>query len=149
MLVYLDNCCYNRPFDDQNQMRIFLEAQAKMYIQDLVILGELDLAYSYMSVYENNDNTYENRKSIILDFFYNNASLFVDSDVSEKIEKHAEIIMKSGIKHKDAIHISCALEAKCDYFITTDDKVLKNYKGKDIIVRSPINFISDREGQNA
>ena len=148
MRIYLDNCCYNRPFDEQNQMRIFLEAQAKMYIQDLVILKKLDLVYSYMSVYENNDNPYENRRNIILDFF-NNASLFVDFDIWEIIEKRAEIIMNLGIKNKDAIHISCALEAKCDYFITTDDNVLKNYKENDIIVRSPINFISDWEGQNA
>jgi len=148
MLVYLDNCCYNRPFDNQSQIRIFLEAQAKMYIQDLIILKELGLAYSYMSVYENNDNPYENRKSIISDFF-NNALLFVDTDVSEIIEKRAEIIMNSGIKNKDAIHISCALEAKCDYFITTDDKVLKNYKRNDIIVCSPVNFVSDWEEQNA
>ncbi|MDR0796713.1 MAG: hypothetical protein LBE79_11815 [Tannerella sp.] len=27
MKVYLDNCSYNRPFDNQNQMRIYLETQ--------------------------------------------------------------------------------------------------------------------------
>lgn len=27
MRVYLDNCCYNRPYDDQSQMRIHLEAE--------------------------------------------------------------------------------------------------------------------------
>ena len=25
MKVYLDNCCYNRPYDDQSQLRISLE----------------------------------------------------------------------------------------------------------------------------
>jgi len=29
MKVYLDNCSYNRPFDDQSQMRIYLETQSK------------------------------------------------------------------------------------------------------------------------
>ena len=29
--VYLDNCCYNRPYDDQSQLRISLETQAKLY----------------------------------------------------------------------------------------------------------------------
>jgi len=37
MKIYLDNCCYNRPFDDQTQMRVFLESQAKIYIQTLVV----------------------------------------------------------------------------------------------------------------
>ena len=38
MRVYLDNCSYNRPYDDQSQMRIHLETQAKLYIQDIMML---------------------------------------------------------------------------------------------------------------
>jgi hypothetical protein len=34
--IYLHNCCYNRPFDDQDQVRIYLETQAKLYIQELI-----------------------------------------------------------------------------------------------------------------
>jgi hypothetical protein len=30
---YLDNCAYNRPFDDQTQVKIALETEAKRYIQ--------------------------------------------------------------------------------------------------------------------
>lgn len=36
MKIYLDNCCFNRPYDDQTQIRISLETQAKLYLQDLV-----------------------------------------------------------------------------------------------------------------
>jgi len=32
MKIYLDTCCYNRPFDDQNQLKIELESIAKLYI---------------------------------------------------------------------------------------------------------------------
>ena len=31
--VYLDNCCFNRPFDNQLQPRIRFETQAKLHIQ--------------------------------------------------------------------------------------------------------------------
>jgi len=34
--IYLDNCCFNRPYDDQKQLRIYLETQAKLHIQSLV-----------------------------------------------------------------------------------------------------------------
>jgi hypothetical protein len=34
--IYLDNCCYNRPFDDQDHMRVYLKTQAKLYIQELI-----------------------------------------------------------------------------------------------------------------
>jgi hypothetical protein len=34
--IYLDNCCYNRPFDDLTIERNRLEAEAKMFIQSLI-----------------------------------------------------------------------------------------------------------------
>ena len=125
ILVYIDNCAYNRPFDDQSQMRIFLETQAKLFIQKLIINKELSLAYSYMSVYENNDNPYEERLLPILDFF-NHASLFLNYDKSEQVEANAAIIMEYNIENKDAIHLACAKEAGCSYFITTDDDLIKH-----------------------
>jgi hypothetical protein len=30
--LYLDNCCFNRPFDNQSQLKIYLETQAKLAI---------------------------------------------------------------------------------------------------------------------
>ena len=36
--IYLDNCCYNRPYDDQSQIRISLEAQAKIFMFKLLFL---------------------------------------------------------------------------------------------------------------
>jgi len=35
MLIYLDLCCFNRPFDDQAQARIRLETEAKVAIRKL------------------------------------------------------------------------------------------------------------------
>ena len=32
MKIYLDNCCFNRPFDDQTQERIHLESEAILMI---------------------------------------------------------------------------------------------------------------------
>lgn len=34
MRIYLDNCCYNRPYDDLSQFTVNLEAQAKLFIQN-------------------------------------------------------------------------------------------------------------------
>jgi hypothetical protein len=43
MKIYLDNCCFNRPFDDQSSMRVKLEAEAKLFIQEQIIIGNLQL----------------------------------------------------------------------------------------------------------
>lgn len=42
MRVYLDNCCYNRPFDDQGQVRIRLETEAKLRVQALMRTDEIE-----------------------------------------------------------------------------------------------------------
>jgi len=49
MRVYLDNCCFNRPFDDKSQIRVKLEAEAKLYIQEEIRLGKLELIWSYIA----------------------------------------------------------------------------------------------------
>ena len=33
MRVYLDNCCYNRPFDDQTLTRVRVETICKLAVQ--------------------------------------------------------------------------------------------------------------------
>lgn len=44
MRIYMDNCCFNRPFDGQIQVRIRLETEAKLRIQERVVAGEIELA---------------------------------------------------------------------------------------------------------
>ena len=46
MRSYLDNCCFNRPFDNQEQTRIRLEAEAKLRIQEEIREGRIELAWS-------------------------------------------------------------------------------------------------------
>jgi hypothetical protein len=45
MKVYLDNCSYNRPFDDQSPFVVRFETDAKLQIQELVKNGELELVW--------------------------------------------------------------------------------------------------------
>lgn len=65
MKIYLDNCCYNRPFDDQTQMKIHLETQAKLYIQAKIKEGAYDLVWSYILDYENGKNPYDEKRLAI------------------------------------------------------------------------------------
>ena len=48
--------------------------------------------------------------------------------------------MATGIKSMDVYHVACAIALKCDYFITTDDRILK-YRDDRIKIMSPIQFI--------
>jgi len=97
MKIYLDNCSYNRPFDDQSQMRIYLETQSKLYVQQLICFGRLSLAVSYVSRYENGNSPYSKNK-ITIEKFFKNATTYVNIDKAGIIEERANDIMKYGVK---------------------------------------------------
>jgi len=63
------------------------------------------------------------------------------------IFRKAKEIKSSGLKEKDALHIACAVYANCDYFISTDDRILK-YETDLINIIDPIDFIKVWEGRN-
>jgi hypothetical protein len=44
--IYMDVCCWNRPFDDQTQTRIHLEAEAVLAIVTEVARGRCQLLHS-------------------------------------------------------------------------------------------------------
>lgn len=140
MRIYLDNCCYNRPYDDQSQFRIHLETQAKLYIQELIKQGKIELVTSYILEYENSKNRFLQKKQTIESFMNTYESYYVGSERNEDIVKIAESIMNTGVKEKDAFHVSCAIYAECDYFITTDDRLLK-YQTNQLNLVTPYEFI--------
>ena len=54
------------------------------------------------------------------------------------------MIMKHGIKNLDSLHLVCAIKANTDYFLTTDDGVIKKAKHiKNIQIVDPIGFIKE------
>ena len=107
--IYLDMCCYNRPYDNQSQARIAKEAQSKLHIQDLTVRGELELVGSYVLDYECSCNPFEIRRSFIKDFMSKNIKLYVGAERDDIITQMAKIIMGTGVKEKDAYHLASAM----------------------------------------
>ena len=137
-------CCYNRPYDDQSQLKVSMETQSKLYIQTLIRAKKLDLIASYMLRYECSKNPFEMRRNTILDFITENAFAYVGDNHKEELEQTAAEIMKTGIKFKDACHVASAIYAKCDYFISTDKRLLK-YKTDKVKMVTPIEFVTEME----
>ena len=122
MRVYLDNCCLNRPFDDQRQMRVRLEAEATLCIQEHIRRGALELVWSYMLDFENAANPFEERRTTISGW---RQYTTLDVEGTPLILQHANRLAGMGLKAKDALHIACAIAGACPYFVTTDDDILK------------------------
>jgi len=137
MLVYLDNCCFNRPFDEQISAVIRMETDAKLHIQELVRSGEIKLCWSFVLDYENSANPYEEVRNRIFEWKKISTS---DCDLSNEISEKAANLALIGLRQMDAAHVACAIYLGADYFITTDKGIL-NKTVSEISIINPIDFL--------
>jgi predicted nucleic acid-binding protein len=136
--IYLDNCCYNRPYDDQTQLRIELETKAKLFIQNLIVKDKVDLTVSSASILENKKNPFSERRLSIRDFF--RFAKYIATSSSESLNE-AKNFKSAGLKTYDAVHLAFAVQSDCDYFVTTDDRLLRFYDDR-IRIINPQEFIN-------
>ncbi|MBN2444378.1 MAG: PIN domain-containing protein [Spirochaetales bacterium] len=138
--LYLDNCCFNRPYDHQSYELIRLEIEAKLHIQDRIRNNALELVWSFILDFENSENPYEDQKEAIYEW-KSIASLYIQptEDIREKAN---ELSMKNNIKSKDALHLACAIEAHCHFLLTTDKHMIKKAVDvPEVKVINPLDFL--------
>jgi predicted nucleic acid-binding protein len=138
--LYLDMNIYNRPFDDQFQIRIRLEAMAVNAILKMIKEGKFTLIWSFMLEYENSLNPYEDVRMEI-DMVSSLSLEYVD--MAKNILKDAKEFESKGIRSRDAIHLACAIKGKTDYFLTCDDRLIKKAGiiKSNVEIINPIDFI--------
>jgi len=142
MRLYLDNCCFNRPFDDQSRLTIRLETEAKLHIQNAIRAGQYALGWSYILDYENAANPLEGRRTEIQRW-----EALADSYAAETpaILAAMQDIVTVGIKPLDALHIACAQALGCQYFLTVDKGILKKAAGvANIQILNLIDFVIEQ-----
>ena len=143
MRVYLDNCCYNRPFDPQDQVKIRVETECKLLVQALMKTHIVEYVWSFMLDIETKRNRDEQRKNAIRGW-KSGATVMVYPSV--QIRRRANDLMALSVKPADAIHVACAEAAGCDWFFTVDRGILKKVHqlGK-MRIANPVEFVL--EGQ--
>ena len=144
MKVYLDACCLNRPFDDQSQPRIRLEAEAIALILEKLHQSEWEWIGSEILLHEVGQNPdLENRQRALS--FAALAHQVVET--TEKILRRAEELEEAGFDSYDAIHLSSAELGKADVFLTTDDQILKVAARKKSLfsftVKNPVKWLEE------
>lgn len=143
MRVYLDNCCFNRPFDDQSSLTIRLETEAKLHIQEMVRVGQIALGWSYILDYENAANPYEERLREIQKW---NGLSDVFTGETPEILADMNLGVAAGLKPLDALHVACAMALACEVFLTVDKGILKKANIiENIQITNPIHFMVEWE----
>ncbi len=121
MKIYLDVSCLNRPFDDQTQLRIRLEAETILFIlRNLTSpkwewIGSeiLELEIEYIPVLE-----IKERLRLLLSCSHSLVR------VQQPEAKRAQQLKRAGFHAFDALHIACAESGNVDLFLTSDQKLL-------------------------
>lgn len=122
MRLFLDTCSLNRPWDDQSQVRIHLEAEAVIYILDAVRRGEEELVTSDYLLAEILDNPDPVRRADVM-ALVQLANLHMAQNPT--IDANAARLAAWNITGYDALHIAAAEAARCDYLLTTDDRLIR------------------------
>ena len=140
--LYLDNCCFNRPYDDQSSLAVYLETQAKLDIQEQVKNHEVELVWSFILTAENEANPDCNIRDKIADWM-DLATIYVPYNLDVEIYA-SKLMERNGIDAKDALHVACAVQADCNLLITTDKKLIRR-TGLigDMRVINPVHFVTD------
>lgn len=137
----MDNCCYNRPFNDQTQERIHLESEAILTVLKMGQMKKVIIVGSEILELEINRMIDENKKRKVLDLYK-----VADMQIfyTDKIRKRsADIMSVWKIRTFDSLHIAAAEEANADALLTTDDKFEKMAEKLDLKTRvvNPLRFV--------
>ena len=143
MRVYLDNCSYNRPFDEQTQLKVRLETEAKLRVQSLMRNGEVEYVWSDILSQEVFDNPFPHRREKILEWRH---GAVCTVEMTTDVIADADELAEKGLKAADALHVASAAAADCDYFITTDIRLLRRIRQFKVTrILNPMEFLLEVE----
>jgi predicted nucleic acid-binding protein len=120
--IYLDVSCLNRPFDDQSQTRIRLEAEATTAILGKCERGEWEQVSSEMARIEIDAMPNADRRARVQLLLPDSKALLRLTD-SEFVR--AGDLQKLGFKPADAVHVAAAESLHADVFLSCDDRLVR------------------------
>jgi len=144
-IVYLDICCFKRPFDDVTSERVRREAEAVAAVLDAAAAGRLLLVHSPAHDIENGRNPREDRRLATL-LWLQTALIVVPP--SAQASERARLLANAGFAPLDALHLAFAEQSSAKWFLTTDDRPLKRAASRELQVRvlRPDEFPMPAEG---
>ena len=124
MKLYLDCCCYNRPYDDQNQEKIHMEGEAILAIlnrckqQNDEIVGSPALELEIDRI-----DDIEKREKV--KYFYDQTITIRTNYTANILRRVQELSEQTNMRTLDKFHLSFAENSEVDILLTTDTKFEK------------------------
>lgn len=139
----MDNCCYNRLFDDRSNIKNYLEREAVLLVLELIYQKRVEIIGSDILIKEMSCIKDVMKKKRIHALYQNCIlkSVFADSEI---IRRAKEISKLAGTTSFDSLHLAIS-ENNAEVFLTTDIKLIKASKRIDLSIKvmNPIEFIME------
>jgi len=146
MKIYIDVCCYNRPFDNPAHL-----VQASVQAEITAIMGALELCKvegfsvigSPAMVLEINKIQDDIKRRQVMGFYTGAKTEEIQSTAD--IEARTQELIGLGLKMLDSYHVAFSEAADVDYMLTTDIRLVNAAArlGLKIKVINPINFLQE------
>ena len=121
-VVYLDTCALNRLTDDLGQPRLFAEAQAMTTIFTLIQNRQVRWLASTILALEISRNPDPYKRLFASSLLPPQHEWIAPSTATHV---YVQTLTQQGISTMDALHLALAHQAGAEWFITTDDRLLK------------------------
>jgi hypothetical protein len=143
-LIYLDVCCFNRPFDVQEQEAVRLETEAISLILERCEAEEWELLTSEIIDIELAQiSDIERIQGIRILTSLSKSKV----RLNENVQNRATFLQSLGIRLFDSLHIACAEAGKGDVMLTVDYRLLRktaNYSRElRIMVANPVTWLME------
>lgn len=142
--IYMDVCCLNRPFDDQSQSRVRLEAEAVLAILKEIEQGRWTLLAGEVVDLEVGRTADHARRERVRRVIPRSQRVL---RLNEDAFARALELESLGFGGFDALHLAAAEQADADVFLSTDDQLLRLAKRRQphlrVRVENPLTWLQD------
>jgi len=146
MKIYIDTCCYCRPFDNRVHMAqedVRWEITAILDAVRLCSTAEFVVVGSTAITAEMADIKNDRKRELALGFY--DETVTETLDMTTNITNRARELSVLGIKTPDSYHVAFAETAGANFLLTTDKRLERNAEklGVKVKVINPTTFIEE------
>jgi predicted nucleic acid-binding protein len=144
MNIYLDTCCYGRPYDDPAQVKIAVETAAIKGIIDICRVAGHCIVGSTAVDYELGNISNAKKRDDIETFFNRTKNTYYV--ITADIDIRAQALQTDGLGRLDSYHLAIAEAAGVDVLLTTDEPFVRICARKNLSsvrVINPLNFLQE------
>ena len=144
MKLYFDLCCYSRFYDDQGQLKIYMESEAILNIINLAKQNN-DEIYGSPALDLEIDQIDDIEKRNKIKYFYDQTITQKPDYIENVLNRVNELAKLTKIRTLDSFHLAFAEINNIDILLTTDARLEKACSKMDLSIKviNPVKYLME------